>query len=129
MSVPVNDICAVIATSDYARSRSWYSRVIGREPDLEPVQGVAEWQMTNTAWLQLIDDPDRAGKSAVRIGVTDLAAQIKTLNDLGVGTAEPVVIADMVRVVDVPDPDGNEVSYVEEVGTQGPSRIAAGRLS
>ena len=45
----------------------------------------------------------------MRIGVTDLAAQIKTLNDLGVDTGEPVVIADMVRVVDVPDPDGNEV--------------------
>ena len=76
--------------------------------------------MTNTAWLQLIEDPDRAGKSAVRIGVTDLAAQIKTLNDLGVDTGEPVVIAGMVRVVDIPDPDGNEVSYVEEVTSPDP---------
>jgi predicted enzyme related to lactoylglutathione lyase len=115
MSVTVNDICAVIAASNYARARSWYSGIIGREPDLEPVQGVAEWQITSTAWLQLIEDPDRAGKSAVRIGVTDLAAAIKMLNDAGVATGQPVVIAGMVRVVDIPDPDGNEVSFVEEV--------------
>ncbi len=48
-----NDIAAVIATKDYATARSWYSRVIGREPDLEPVDGVAEWQIAATAWLQL----------------------------------------------------------------------------
>ena len=128
MSVTVNDICAVIAASDYARARSWYSRIIGREPDLEPVQGVAEWQITSTAWLQLIEDPDRAGKSAVRIGVTDLAAAIKTLNDAGVAAGQPVliadmlllVVADMVTVVDIRDPDGNEVSFVEEVTSPDP---------
>ena len=115
MSVTVNDISAVVAAMDYARARSWYSRVLGREPDLEPVEGVAEWQLTNTAWLQLMVDPDRAGKSAVRFGVTDLAAEVKALNDAGVATGEPVVIADMVKVVDVADPDGNEVSFVEEI--------------
>lgn len=31
---------------------------MGCEPDLEPVEGVAEWQITATAWLQLIADPD-----------------------------------------------------------------------
>jgi hypothetical protein len=118
MPVTVNDICAVIAASDYARARSWYSRIIGRDPDLEPVQGVAEWQITSTAWLQLMEDQDRAGKSAVRVGVTDLAAVIKALNDAGVATGQPVVIADMVTVVDVADPDGNEVSFVEDIAPE-----------
>jgi len=108
--VPVkfNDIAAVVATRDYTAARSWYSRVIGREPDLEPVDEVA-------AWLQLVVDPDRAGKSMVRIGVVDLAAQIAELNDAGIATGESVVIADMVKVVDIADPDGNEVSFVEEM--------------
>lgn len=51
-----NDIAAVAATSDYPRAlgtaKSWC------EPDLEPVEGVAEWQITAIAWLQLITDPD-----------------------------------------------------------------------
>jgi catechol 2,3-dioxygenase-like lactoylglutathione lyase family enzyme len=115
----LKDIAAVIAASDYARARTWYSRELGREPDLAPVDGVAEWQIADTAWLQLITDPDRAGKTAVRIGVTDLAAQIKTLNDAGITTGEPVVIADMVVVLDVADPDGNEVSFVEDIEAVG----------
>jgi catechol 2,3-dioxygenase-like lactoylglutathione lyase family enzyme len=113
--VPVNDISAVVATRDYATARAWYSRILGRDPDLEPVDGVAEWQLTATAWLQLVEDADRAGKSAVRFGVSDLAAQITELNDAGIATGEPIVIADMVTVVDIADPDGNEVSYVEDI--------------
>jgi predicted enzyme related to lactoylglutathione lyase len=110
-----NDIAAVVATRDYAAARSWYSRVIGRDPDLEPMAGVAEWQIAATAWLQLIEDPDRAGKSALRIGVDDLEAQIAELEDAGITVSEPVVIADLVKVVDVADPDGNEVSFVQDI--------------
>jgi catechol 2,3-dioxygenase-like lactoylglutathione lyase family enzyme len=113
--VSLNDISAVVATRDYATARSWYSRILGRDPDLEPVAGVAEWQITATAWLQLIEDADRAGKSAVRLGVSDLASQIAELKDAGIATGEPVVIADMVTVVDIADPDGNEVSFVEDI--------------
>ncbi len=115
-----NDIAAVIATKDYATARSWYSRVIGREPDLEPVDGVAEWQIAATAWLQLVLDHGRAGKTAVRIGVDDLAAQIEELTAEGIATGELVVIADLVKVVDVADPDGNEVSFVQDLTTESP---------
>ena len=83
MAEKFNDIAAVVATRDYAAARSWYSRVIGRDPDLEPMAGVAEWQIAATAWLQLIEDPDRAGKSALRIGVDDLEAQIAELDGRG----------------------------------------------
>ena len=110
-----NDIAAVIATQDYAIARPWYVRVLGREPDLEPIDGVGEWQIAATAWLQVVEDHDRAGRSAVRIGVDDLAAQIAELTAAGIATGELVVIADMVKVVDVADPDGNEVSFVQDL--------------
>lgn len=110
-----NDIAAVIATKDYASVRSWYVRVIGREPDLEPIEGVGEWQIASTAWLQVVEDHDRAGKTAVRLGVDDLGAQIAALEAEGIATGELVVIADMVKVVDVADPDGNEVSLVQDL--------------
>ncbi|MCT7661844.1 VOC family protein [Mycobacterium deserti] len=122
----VNDICAVVAASDYDRALAWYTRILGRGPDLEPIDGVAEWQLTATAWLQLIEDADRAGRSAVRFGVDDLAAQIASLNELGVPTGEPVVIADMVRVLDIADSEGNEVSYVEDITPTGTANAAEG---
>lgn len=112
------DIAAVVATNDFALGRAWYTRVLGREPDLEPIEKVAEWQITATAWLQLIEDAGRAGRSAVRIGVDDLDAQLEDLAEAGIAGGEPVVIADLVTVVDVADPDGNEVSFVAEIGTE-----------
>jgi hypothetical protein len=110
----VKDVSAVVATADFPRARSWYARILGRDPDVEPIVGVAEWQLTGTAWLQLITDSERAGKSVVRFGVTDLVTQIAMLNEAAIPTGEPVVIAGMVTVIDIADPDGNEVSYVEE---------------
>jgi catechol 2,3-dioxygenase-like lactoylglutathione lyase family enzyme len=116
-----NDIAAVIATGDYATSVAWYTRLLGRAPDLEPIRGVAEWQITATAWLQLATDVERAGKTAVRIGVDDLDAQAAALTADSVAVGEVVVIADMVKVVDVADPDGNEVSFVQELTAEEPS--------
>ncbi|OBF93076.1 glyoxalase [Mycobacterium sp. 852002-51152_SCH6134967] len=111
-----NDIAAVVATGDFVAARSWYCEVMGRGPDLEPIEGVAEWQITATAWLQLMEDHARAGRSAVRIGVDDLDAQTAELAKLGVETGEVVVIAGLVKVLDVADPDGNEVSFVQDLG-------------
>ena len=113
-----NDIAAVIATRDYPTALTWYSRIIGRGPDLEPIDGVAEWQIAATAWLQLAKDPDRAGRTAVRIGVDDLDAQVAELEADGIATGELVVVADMVKVVDVADPDGNEVSFVQDLSAE-----------
>ena len=46
----------------------------------------------------------------MRFGVNDLADQIEALGALGIPTGDPIVIADMVRVIDVYDPDGNDVA-------------------
>ncbi|MFV9636769.1 VOC family protein [Mycobacterium neumannii] len=116
MAGTFNDVAAVVATGDFAAALSWYYQLMGRGPDLEPIEGVAEWQIAATAWLQLIEDHTRAGRSAVRIGVDDLDAQIAELRQLDIDTGEVVVIADLVKVVDVVDPDGNEVSFVQDLG-------------
>jgi predicted enzyme related to lactoylglutathione lyase len=110
-----NDVAAVIATRDYTAGRAWYSSLIGREPDLEPVDGVAEWQITTTAWLQIVEDPERAGRTAVRFGVDNLDTQTAELTAAGITMGELVVVADMVKVVDIADPDGNEVSFVQDL--------------
>lgn len=113
--VVINDIAAVVATSRFSESLAWYSRIMGRDPDLQPVDGVAEWQLTATAWLQLVTDEAAAGRTAVRFGVSDLAATMTALVDYDVEVGEPQVIADMVAILDVADPDGNEVSFVQEL--------------
>ncbi|MCG7610545.1 MULTISPECIES: VOC family protein [Mycobacterium] len=113
--IGIKDVAAVIATGRFEEARAWYTRLLDREPDLEPVPGVAEWQLTATAWLQVVTDPGRAGRSAVRCGVDELDTTAAWLRDNGVSVTEPQVIADMVAVIDVADPDGNEVSFVAEL--------------
>ncbi len=115
-TIVIKDVAAVIATGRFEDAKGWYTRLLAREPDLEPVPGVAEWQLTDTAWLQVVTDPSGAGRSAVRFGVDDLDATVSRLRDDGVSVGEPQVIADMVAVIDVADPDGNEVSFVAELG-------------
>jgi predicted enzyme related to lactoylglutathione lyase len=110
-----NDIAAVIAARDFASALSWYRRLIGREPDLEPIDNVAEWQITATGWLQVVEDPERAGRTAVRFGVDNLDTQIAELNAADITPGELVVVPDMVKLVDITDPDGNEVSFVQDL--------------
>lgn len=114
-SLGIKDVAAVVATGRFEDARAWYGRLLGREPDLEPVPGVAEWQLTGTAWLQVVTDPAGAGRSAVRFGVDDLETTASRLREDGVLVSEPQVIADMVAVIDIADPDGNEVSFVAEL--------------
>ena len=73
-----NDVAAVVATRDYVTARSWYSRVIGRDPDLEPIDGVAEWQITATAWLQLVEDP--TGRAGLRSGSVSMTSTHRSRN-------------------------------------------------
>lgn len=115
MAQKLNDIAAVVATRDFASALSWYRGLIGRDPDLEPVENVAEWQITDTAWLQIIEDKDRAGRTAVRFGVDDLDAQIAELTAADITSGDVIVVPEMVKVVDVTDPDGNEVSFVQDL--------------
>ncbi|CDO33827.1 hypothetical protein [Mycolicibacterium porcinum] len=49
--IGIKDIAAVIATGRFEEAKAWYTRLLDRGPDLEPVPGVAEWQLTATAWL------------------------------------------------------------------------------
>lgn len=51
----------------------------------------------------------------MRLGVDDADAQLVELNAAGITLGELSVVADMVKVVDVADPDGNEVSFVQDL--------------
>ena len=51
----------------------------------------------------------------MRFGVENLDTQIAELNAAGIPPGELVVVPDMVKVVDVADLDGNEVSFVQDI--------------
>jgi hypothetical protein len=61
MMAHVDYVLAVVTVSDIEVGRSWYTKLFGREPDNNPMSNLIEWQVTNGAWVQVTEDPERAG--------------------------------------------------------------------
>lgn len=76
---------------------------------------MAEYQIAPNAWLQLsCDDSNNKKTSTIVIGVEDIHLTQKTLQDNGIETSE-IVDYEVVLVVDIFDPDGNQISFSQEV--------------
>ena len=109
----VLSVLAGLSVSDIGKSVAWYSRFLGRGPDLEPVEGVAEWVLAAGATLQLVERPGSAGDSFTRLEVADLDEAVRLLRDRGFSPADAGSFEGVVRYADDADPSGNEVSVVE----------------
>jgi glyoxylase I family protein len=59
--------------SDIEVGGSWYTKLFGREPDNNPMSNLIEWQVTNGAWAQVTEDPQRAGNGMLNLAVSDIA--------------------------------------------------------
>ena len=62
-------VVGVLPVADHAKAVEWYQKWIGRAPDVEPMEGIAEWQLVENAWIQVTVDPGSAGRSTVVVGV------------------------------------------------------------
>ena len=95
--------------SDLSRSVEWYQRVLElAEPDLEPADGVVEFQV-GPIWLQLGKDSTvRSGAEVVtRFGVADASRERERLEAMGVAVGPLEHVPGAVDYFDFTDPDGN----------------------
>jgi len=111
----IDSVIAVVPVKNQARAVEWYKKLIGREADIVPVEDVAEWQLAENAWIQVTSDPERAGSSTVVVSVIDLDAQLAACAEANVSTGEVVEYPNIVKMVDVIDPDGNKISFVQDI--------------
>ncbi len=111
-------VIAVVPVNDQNIGVEWYKTVLGQEADVIPMETVAEWQLAGNAWLQVTVDPDRAGNASVIIGVNDLETQCKVLSEAGVAHGEIVEYPEIIKMVEVMDPDGNKVAFVQDISDQ-----------
>ena len=56
---------AVVHVSDSERSEAFYTSLIGWPPDDRPMAGLIQWRGVAGGNLQLVEDPDKAGASAL----------------------------------------------------------------
>lgn len=107
--MPVINILAGIASSDLARSRGWWTRLLGREPDAVPMPSDVEWHFASGA-IQLVDDAENAGHSSVTLGVDDVDAELAAIAGRGLEVPEAQTVpSGQFRIALLKDPDGNTV--------------------
>jgi glyoxylase I family protein len=110
--VTIEHLLAVVPVTDIDTSREWYERLLGRAPDNRPMDRLVEWRVTDTGWLQVTRDPDRAGTALLNFAVDDLATHLAGLRsrDLVPGTVEDVNKG--VQLSAITDPDGNTLTFI-----------------
>lgn len=107
--VAATHLFAALQVADVERARAWYERLLDRPPDLIPNDDEACWTLTDTAWIYLIRDPERAGTSLATVLVEDLPALAAELRARGLAVDPLQTIADGVLVTVLTDPDGNRL--------------------
>jgi glyoxylase I family protein len=116
--MPVNTVLAVISVSDLATSQPWYERLLGKPADITPMGSLAEWKITDSGWLQVFQDIDRAGSSYLTLAVDDLDAEIAALAARGLSLEE--IDADPpMRLAQIKDRDGNMITFGQHLKGHG----------
>jgi hypothetical protein len=84
----IEKVLAGVAVYDFDSARGWYGRLLGRAPDAEPMEGLAEWHPSEHGGIQLLEDGERAGSSLVTVVVDGLDERLAPrAGDRGYGAA------------------------------------------
>ena len=110
--MPIEHLLAVVPVADIDRARAWYERLLGREPDNRPMDGLMEWRVTDTGWLQLTQDTDRAGTALLNLAVEDLGQHLDELRSRDLDPTDVHEVTKGVELSSLSDPDGNQITLI-----------------
>ena len=108
----IGHVLAVVPVSDMQAAQRWYEALIGRPEDNRPMDTLVEWRVTETAWIQVFHDPDRAGSTLLNLAVDDLEEQAGQLAARGVVLDGIETANKGVRTASISDPDGNRITFI-----------------
>jgi catechol 2,3-dioxygenase-like lactoylglutathione lyase family enzyme len=106
----IQTIFAHVSCTDLERSVAWYQKLFGRPPIRRPMPGLAEWQFTDSAEVQLFEDAAHAGHSTLTLGALPLELERNRLAHSGLNPG-PIENADNFFIVRLRDPDENLVVF------------------
>ena len=113
----INSVISVIPVKDFELALEWYIKLFKRDPDVVPMEGIAEWQLVENAWIQVSIDPERAGSTTVVIGVNDVESQYKFFSDANFSVGEIVEYPEVIKMIEIIDPEGNKISFVQDISS------------
>jgi hypothetical protein len=97
--------------SDFEAARSWYERLLGREPSFLPHATEAVWELAEHRSLFINEDPEGAGQAMHTILVDDLDALVADIASRGIEPDEIATYSNGVRKAIYRDADGNEIGF------------------
>ena len=112
IGMTINNVLASVPVKDLAAARAWYSRVLGRTADSNPMPEVAEWRFERGGWLQVYAGPERAGGGSFTLAVDDMDQTLSDLRALGFDVSDQAY-GKQARVVMIKDPDGNSIAFAQ----------------
>lgn len=106
----IRNVLAQATVSDLTEAEQWYSAVLNRQPDARPMEGLIEWHLGETFGVQVWAEPDRAGRSSIVLGESDLDGLAARLTGAGIKHTGPQQVTAS-RILLLEDPDGNRVVF------------------
>jgi uncharacterized protein YndB with AHSA1/START domain/predicted enzyme related to lactoylglutathione lyase len=110
----VSQVLAAVAVADREAAMPFYEKLFGRPADWLPMPSDAEWHVGGST-LQVVQAPDRAGRSLLTLATDDLRAWVPELRKRGVEVGEiDETTSQMVLFVQLTDPEGNLITLVQQ---------------
>jgi glyoxylase I family protein len=94
-------------------ARPWYELLVGRSEDNHPMETLVEWRITDTGWIQVFRDPERAGSTLLNFAVGNLDKHVAELTARGLAPNSIQSANKGVRLSTIVDPDGNRITFIE----------------
>jgi hypothetical protein len=112
----VTSITQLLEVRDLTDAREWYSRLLGRTPDLEPVPDVVEWQLLPNVWIQVAEGANaHATSQMLRMGVDDIDAAVSELAAVNIDVGAVERIEGTIAFCEFDDPWGNRLSLYQKL--------------
>lgn len=111
----IENVFLSVNAKDFSALSQWWSTLLQRKWDREPMPGCHEWDLTENVLFQVLDNPDQSGSATVTLRITDLDAHIERLQREGIEVPRPVNVEgfENLRYSQFKDPEGNEVGLLE----------------
>lgn len=110
--MPILNAIASLAVRDLHAASAWYTSLLDKEADSRPMPEVAEWRFDRGGWLQLYQQPERAGGGSVTLAVDDIELLATHLQQLNVAHGA-LTKAAKVHTIMLTDPDGNHIAFAQ----------------